>query len=161
MGKRLNTRLIKGNYSYTTEQIADLFAVDIATVRRWIRKEGLRRIPNAYPHLIHSSDLLAFSEEQKKKQRHSCAIDEVFCFRCRKPRAAALGSATITHLPNTSIRFQAKCSECGGKMNRTIRGAEWSKNHSLARYLGEAAEEHNEVRLPPLKCALYGEENNA
>lgn len=161
MGKRFNTRLIKDDYSYTVEQITDLYGVDVATVRRWIRKEGLRRVPKVRPYIVHSSDLKAFIEARQKKRKHSCSIHEAFCFRCQVPRTPAMGSATVVPLPNTCIRFQAKCSECGGKMNRTIRGAEWDKNHPLARYLADATREHNGVQLMPRECSLQGEESHA
>ncbi len=44
---RYNTRLVKDDYSYSVEQIADTWNVDIATVRRWIRLEKLERILRA------------------------------------------------------------------------------------------------------------------
>ena len=38
-------RALKSNYSYTLEQLADLYDLDIATPRRWVRDEGLVRVP--------------------------------------------------------------------------------------------------------------------
>lgn len=54
---------IKENYSYTVQEIADLFEIIIATVRRWGRIEGLKRIPKVRPHLVHSSDLRCFLDQ--------------------------------------------------------------------------------------------------
>lgn len=159
MGRKYNKRLIKDDYSYSVEQVADLSCVSVATVRRWIRLEGLKRIPSTRPHLIHSSELRAFREMQHSKRKKTCASHEVFCFRCQMPRTPKIGSATIILLPNTSIRFNALCTECGGKMNRSIRGVEWAQNHPLAQYLSGALGEHNRVHPTHRECSLQKEDS--
>jgi hypothetical protein len=158
MGKKYNTRLIRNDYSYYVEQIADLYEVDIATVRRWIREDGLERIPKTRPHLVHSSVLKAFLDKKQAKKKKPCVGNEIFCFSCQKPRNPRLHSGVAVQLPNNSIRFQAKCSDCGGKMNRTIRAAEWAENHPLAVYLSDASREHNGVEPPHHECSLQQEE---
>ncbi len=150
-------RLIKGGYSYYVEQVADLLGVDMATVRRWVREEGLERIPHARPHMIHSSALRAFLEKKQAKQKKRGAPHEVFCFRCQLPRAPEMESATIEVLPNTSIRFKAKCSVCGGKINKSIKGTDWGENHPLAKFLSDAPGEHNGVQHMHRKCSLHEE----
>lgn len=145
MGKQYNTRLIKDDYSYTVEQIADLYGVGIATIRYWIRKEGLKRIPKARPHLVHSSDLRPFLDAKNKKHKHECQKHEVFCFRCQLPRTPKMQTGEAETLANTSVRFKARCSTCGGKMNRNIKDAEWDGNHPLAIFLCDASEEHKGV----------------
>jgi len=153
MAKRTyNTRLIKENYSYYVEQLADLLGNDVATVQRWIREEGLKRIPNTRPHIIHSSEVKAFLDKKKAKRKKPCADHEAFCFRCQLPRTPKVDSATITQLPNGSIRFNAICSECGGKMCRNIKGAEWTQNHPLAKYLSDATGEHKGVQSTQCEC---------
>lgn len=87
-------RLIRADYTYTVEQIADLFGVDIATVRRWISKEGLARIPKTRPHLIHSSALLTFLVKKKSARKQPCQPDQAYCFTCKAPRAPAIGTGT-------------------------------------------------------------------
>ncbi len=155
-----NVRLIKDDYSYYIEQIADLLGNDVATVRRWVREEGLERIPNTRPHIVHSSKLKAFINKQKERRKKPCAIHEIFCLRCQSPRIPLAGSATVIPLPNGCISIKAICSECGGKMNRSIRGAEWIKSHPLAIYLSDASGEHKSVQLTHHECSLHKEENN-
>jgi excisionase family DNA binding protein len=157
MAKKYNTRLIKANYSYTVEQVADLLTVDVGTVRRWINKEGLKRIPNVRPHLIHSSDLKAFLEVKQRKEKKPCASHEVFCMTCRVPRVPRADSAVVETLPNHSIRYKAACGVCDGKINRTIRMAEWNEKHPLAAYLNEAANAHDGTHLMHLTCPLQKE----
>lgn len=158
MGRKYNTRLIKDDYSYYVEQIADLLGIDVATVRRWMREEGLKRIPNTRPHIIHSTELKEFLDKQQAKRKKPCASHEAFCFSCQWPRTPKVGSAIITPLPNDCISFKAICSECGNKMNRSIRGAEWTQNYPLAAFLSDATGEHIGVQPTHRECTLQKEE---
>jgi hypothetical protein len=146
-------RVLKSDYSYTVEQITDLYGVSIATVRRWIRIDGLPRIQGVRPHLVHSSDLKAFLEQRKEARRQPCAPHEAYCLRCRSPRTPATLSGTVELLPNATTRFKALCSNCGGKMFRTIGRLDWSEKHPLAAYLQEAAGQHNGVCSQPPECS--------
>ena len=147
-------RALKANYAYALDQITDLFGVDIATVRRWIRLDGLERIPGVRPYLVHSSDLKVFVERRRKARRHPCAQHEAYCFSCRLPRTPQFRSGTVELLPNATTRFGANCSVCGRKMFKTIGRASWSENHPLAAYLRDAPEQHNGVRAQPPECSL-------
>lgn len=147
-------RALKTDYSYTLEQITDLYGVDIATVRRWIRVDGLKRIAGVRPYLVHSSDLKAFLERRQKERRHPCAMHEAYCFRCRLPRTPQNRSGTVEPLPNATTRYKAKCSVCGGKVFKTIGRSSWSENHPLAAYLHDAPEQHNGGLSQPPECSL-------
>ena len=148
-----STRALKADYSYTLEQITDQYDVDIATVRRWIRVDGLVRIPGVRPYLVHSGELKAFIERRKKAKRQPCALHEAYCLSCRFPRAPQMGSGFSELLPNATTRFRAKCSICGGKIFKTIGRLNWSEFHPLAAYLNDALEQHNGVRPRPPKCS--------
>lgn len=152
-----NTRLIKDDYSYYVEEVADLFGVDVATVRRWIREKGLERIPNTRPHLIHSTALRVFAEKKQGKNKKPCAPNEAFCFRCQTPRPPQAGSASAIILANSSIRVTAQCSVCCGTMHRAVRGMDWNEKHPLAAYLRDALGEHNRVQSLPREYPLQRE----
>lgn len=147
---------LKANYSYTLEQISDLYGVDIATVRRWIRVDGLNRVPGVRPYLVHSSDLKAFLVRRQKARRRPCAPHQLFCLRCRLPQTPQMGTGTVEQLPNTAIRFKAKCAACGGKILKVISHVNWAENHPLAAYLHETLEQLNGVRSQPPECSLGG-----
>lgn len=149
-----STRFLKTNYSYCLDQITDLYSVDIATVRRWIRVDGLKRIPGVRPYLVHSSDLKAFLERRQNARRHPCAQHEVYCFSCRLPRTPQMGSGLAEPLPNATTRFKAKCSTCGGKIFKAIGRSNWSEEHPFAAYLRDAPEQHNGVCSQPPECSL-------
>lgn len=138
--------VLKSNYSYSLEQIADLYGVGIATVRRWIRVDGLKRIPRVRPYLVHSSEIKTFLERRQNARRHPCAPNEAYCLRCRLPRTPKPGTGTVEALPNTALRFRAECSACAGKILKTISRADWSINHPLAALLRDAPEQHSGVR---------------
>lgn len=147
-------KLIRSNYTYTVEQIADLYGVDVHTVRRWIREDGLKRIPKMRPYLIHSSDLKRFLHTKQKARKHPCKANEVFCLKCRLPRTPKNSTATILELPNKSVRFKARCSVCNSKINRVVKAAHWSISHPLSAYLEDAPKQHNGVNDSPLECNI-------
>ena len=146
-------RALKTNYSYTLEQITDLYGVDIATVRRWIRVDGLKRIPGVRPYLVHSSDFKAFLVRRQRDRRQPCAPHEAYCLRCRLPRTPRICTGAVVALPNATTRFKAKCSTCGGKIFKIIGRSDWSQEHPLAAYLRDAPEQHNGVRSQPPECS--------
>lgn len=152
--RNYNTRLIKEDYSYYVEQVADLFGVDVATVRRWISKEGLKRLPKTRPHLIHSNALKAFHDKRQADRKKPCYPSEAFCCRCQVPRIPQRGTGTVTLLPNRSFRFKAKCSECGGIVVKNIGAAEWNGNHPLAVFLSGVVEEHNGACPAYRECTI-------
>lgn len=151
-------RLIKENYTYTLEQIADLFGLDVTTVRRWVRDEGLERIPKTRPYLVHSSMLKAFLHKKQSVRKQACGLAEAFCCKCRGPRAPAPGTGSAIALPNKCVRFQAHCATCGSTMNKLIKAVEWSGNHPLVHYIHDVPKQHNGVSLQHRECHFQKEE---
>lgn len=147
-------RLIRNNYSYTVEQIADLFGLDVHTVRRWIREDGLKRVPKTRPYLIHSSELKKFLQKKQKARKRPCKDNEAYCLKCRAPRTPKNNSAITVDLPNKSVRMKARCSICNSKINRTIKAADWSDSHPLYAYLKDAPKQHNGTHDSPPECNL-------
>ena len=151
--RSFSIRGIKLDYLYTLEQITDLHGVDIATVRRWIRVDGLKRIPGARPYFVHSSDLREFHDQRKKSRKRPCKLHEAYCLKCRLPRTPQDNSGTTVVLPNGTTRFQAVCSCCKSKIFRTVGRLKWSANHPLAAYLIEAPGQHKGTCPQPLNCS--------
>ncbi|MHA1540417.1 MAG: helix-turn-helix domain-containing protein [Alphaproteobacteria bacterium] len=151
---KCSTRFIRKNYTYTVDQIADLFGIEASTVKRWIREDGLVRIPKVRPYLVHSTDLRAFIDKKNKEKKKPCKENEIFCMKCQRPRIPLLGSGSTKKQPNKSLLFKAKCSVCNSKMNRPVSIKKWSKTHPLAQYLKEAPKQHNREYPTPRKCNI-------
>lgn len=149
-----SSHFVKANYSYSVEQVADLCRVSIATVRRWIKNDGLIRIPKTRPYLVHSTALKAFLLKRKKEKTQPCEQNEAYCMGCSHPRNPILGTGTIKALINGTYRFQATCSYCNRKMFKVIGRWKWSEKHPLAAYLQDASKPHNGEHSQPPKCSL-------
>ncbi|MCD8498103.1 MAG: helix-turn-helix domain-containing protein [Alphaproteobacteria bacterium] len=127
--RRYSLRRIKDNYTYTVEQIADLFGINVNTVRRWISEEGLKRLPMTRPHLVHSSDLKRFLERKQKSRKKPCAEHELFCCKCQMPRSPKLDTGSLILNPNNTVLFGARCSVCDTKIHKAVKGEKWDENH--------------------------------
>ena len=72
MKKRLhNPNLAKIHRNYTVEEVADLYDVFKGTVRAWIIA-GLPVINDKRPMLILGSDLVAFHQSRRMKNKQQC-----------------------------------------------------------------------------------------
>lgn len=119
MAKRLSTRGIWKNRSYTYEQIADALRLSPQTVRK-MKGQGLRVMEAARPHLILGADLIAFAKHRRFQTNVSLAADQLFCLRCRvavRPLWMMVGYAPITA---TRGRLYGFCESCQGTCNRLI-----------------------------------------
>jgi hypothetical protein len=121
MGRqRLNPRIAKTHRNYTIEETAKKFSVHKNTVHEWIRR-GLPTIDRMRPTLILGEDLTAFLRERRLKNKQKCRAGELFCVRCRAPRAPAGAMADYQPWTEKLGNLLAICSTCGALMNRRIR----------------------------------------
>ena len=88
--KRINPRCAKKHRSYTIFELADLLGLHRNTVRHWIR-ESLPVIDGARPALILGSDFQAWWGKQRRAAKRPCQPGQMYCFKCREPKAPALG----------------------------------------------------------------------
>ena len=118
--KRLpNPRLVKIHRSYSVDEIARLFAIHKNTVRRWL-KEGLPTTDTKRPYLILGEDLRAFIDKRRGRNKKPCKPGEIYCVRCRVPKAPAGGMAEYLPLTNTSGNLSAICPDCSAMMYRRV-----------------------------------------
>src|ERR1035437_3546649 len=97
-----NTRLIKPDFPYNVQEIADLFSLHKHAVLRWVG-EGLPLIDERKPYLIHGSALIAFLDKRQAERKRVCQADEFFCFKCRAPRQAAGDAVDIAFRNETKL----------------------------------------------------------
>ncbi|MBL3677531.1 MAG: helix-turn-helix domain-containing protein [Alphaproteobacteria bacterium] len=128
---RYSTKRIRRAYTYTAYEVADLFGVSSETVFRWIRDEGLVRLPGSRKYFVHGSDLAAFLERRNRKNKSPCAPGQIYCLKCRAPRTPESGLLERQDLPNGATRVCGLCTTCGTLMSKTIGRAHWHAVHPL------------------------------
>ena len=114
-----NYRLVKIHRNYTVEEIARLFGNHRNTVRDWI-KRGLPTIDHRRPMLIHGSDLAAFLQARRVKNKRKCQPGEIYCVRCRGPQNPAGDMAEYKPLTRTLGSLIGICPECESMMYRRV-----------------------------------------
>lgn len=156
MAKKYPLNLIRKDYSYTMQQIADLYGIHEATVQRWVRESGLVHLQGTRPYLVHSSELRSFLSKLQGERKHRCKATELYCMRCQQPQHPKQGSIKASPCKNGSMKIKGKCATCDATMNRNIKAGEWGKKHPLAQYIGGAPKPHKGVEPLPRECQLQG-----
>lgn len=145
-----NPRLAKIHRSYTVEEIAKLYGVHRNTVRAWIAR-GLPTIDNRRPVLVLGSHLADFLRARRAVNKRQCGPGEIYCLRCREPRAP-VGCAVRYHpLTPTQGNLVGECACCGAGLNRRVSLAKLPLIQSvLSVTLPQAREHIDESQLPSL-----------
>ncbi len=117
MAKRLNPNLSKMHYSYSVKEVGDLYNIHPHTVRNWIKK-GLPVIDEQRPVLIHGLVLREFIRKQNTKQKHPCAINQIYCLACRKPQVPA--GEMVDYVPSDERKgcLTGLCPVCDRVINK-------------------------------------------
>ena len=120
MKKRLhNPNLAKIHRNYTVEEVAGLYGVFKGTVRAWI-KAGLPIINDKRPMLILGSNLVAFHQARRTKNKQKCKPGEIYCVRCRMPKNPAGDMADYRIITEKIGNLEAICPDCDKIMNRRV-----------------------------------------
>lgn len=114
-----NPRLAKIHRNYTVEEVASLFGIHRNTVREWV-KRGLLTSDDRRPMLILGADLGVFLHARRVKNRRTCQPGEMYCVRCRAPRAPAGDMADYLPVTATLGNLIAICSACEAMMYRRV-----------------------------------------
>jgi Helix-turn-helix domain len=114
-----NPRLAKIHRNYTVEEIANLFGIHRNTVREWV-KRGLPTSDDKRPMLILGRDLSAFLQARRAKNKRPCRPGEIYCVRCRAPKAPAGDMADYQTMTATLGNLSAICPDCDAIMNRRV-----------------------------------------
>ena len=112
-----NTRLIRRDFCYRVDEVAELYGLHRQAVRRWLRDE-LRRIDDQRPVLIHGGDLIAFLDARQSKRKQACASGEIYCCRCKSPQRPRQNLVSVIFQNDTHLMLLAKCDTCGTRMNQ-------------------------------------------
>ena len=114
-----NPRLAKIHRNYTVDETARLFDVHKNSVRGWV-KQGLPTSDGRRPMLILGRDLVAFLSARRAKNKRTCQPGEIYCMRCRAPRAPAGDMVDYVAATATLGSLVAICSACETMMYRRV-----------------------------------------
>jgi hypothetical protein len=147
---RPNPRLAKTHRSYTVEEIAKLYGVHRNTVRAWIGR-GLPTIDQRRPVLVLGSHLADYLRVRRAVNKRLCGPGQIYCLRCREPRAPAGGVVRYHPLTTTQGNLVGLCGCCGAGLNRRVSLAKLPLvQGALNVTLPQAREHIDESPLPSL-----------
>ena len=118
--RRINPRLIKLHRPYSVEEAARALGAHKNSVRNWI-KGGLPVVDRSRPVLILGHELRAYLERKRKAAKRPCPPGTLYCFKCRQPRAPAMGIVEAIRQNATTGNLIALCEACGTMMHRRTR----------------------------------------
>lgn len=120
MKKRLhNPNLAKIHRSYTVEEVASLYDVFKGTVRGWL-KAGLPALNEKRPMLILGSDLVAFHQSRRTKNKQKCKPGEIYCVKCRAPKIPAGDMVDCMLVKEKIWNLVAICPDCDSMMHQRV-----------------------------------------
>ena len=118
--RRINPRRAKLHRSYTAHELAERLDVHKNTVRHWITK-GLPVVDGTRPVLICGSEFQAWWGNQRKEAKRPCPPGQMYCFKCRDPKAPAFGMVDYVATNAATGNLKALCETCGTMMHRRTR----------------------------------------
>jgi hypothetical protein len=120
MGARYpSARRIKIHRNYSIEEIARVLRVHKNTARRWT-KIGLSAINDkGRPKIYLGTEIHRFLGERRARTRRPCSDGQMFCFRCREPRAPVHGEADLLPFTTEMASLCGMC-QCGTLMYRRV-----------------------------------------
>ena len=89
------------------------------TVRSWLGS-GLEPIDDRRPILIQGRKLSRFLRTRREQRRHRCKDGELYCMRCRAPKAPAARVVEYLRITATSGNLRGTCPDCGTHMYRWV-----------------------------------------
>lgn len=150
--KRISPRFIKIHRSYSVEDIARTLNVHKNSVRSWI-KSGMPTVDNTRPILVLGSDLKLWLETRRKANKRPCKAGTIYCFKCREPKAPALGMIEYKPMNSKMGNLNALCEACGTVMHRRIKEIDIPiKMPDLEVQIREAPPSIIERAQPSLNC---------
>ncbi len=115
--RKPDLRRIRTSKTYTLRKIATTLDRDIATIRSWV-KNGLPLLSDQTPALVLGIELKAWLQQAWSLKKSKCQPDELFCFKCRKPRKTKAGSVHIARRNEKIVSVKGRCAVCNTRMNQ-------------------------------------------
>lgn len=150
--RRANPRRVKLHRIYSTVELADCCGVHKNTVRHW-QANGLEPVSKGRPTLFDGATVRAFLAKRNASRKQPCPPGTIYCFKCRQPRAPAMGMVEAKHQTATTGNLSAICDVCGTMMHRRTRLAAIAAiMPNLDVQIREAGERLIDRHSPSLNC---------
>ncbi|MGC1269072.1 MAG: helix-turn-helix domain-containing protein [Croceibacterium sp.] len=150
---RANHRRVKLHRIYSAVELAACCGVHKNTVRHW-QANGLEPVSTGRPTLFDGATVRAFLAKRNASRKRPCPPGTLYCFKCRQPRAPAMGMIEATSLNATTGNLIAMCETCGTMMHRRTRlAAIPAIMPNLTVQIMEAGPRLSERTKPSLNCA--------
>lgn len=117
--RRINPRLARLHRSYSVNELACTLDVHKNSVRGWI-KAGLPVSDDQRPCLILGSEFQAWWGRRRKAAKCPLQPGQLYCFKCRQPKAPALGMVELVATNAVTGNVKALCETCGTMMHRRV-----------------------------------------
>lgn len=151
---------MKIHFSYAVEEIARTFGVHKNTVRAWL-KQGLPKIDESRPILVHGRELRAFLENRRKAARRCCPPGTLYCLKCREPRSPAFGMVDYIPITGAAGNLRALCSTCEKLIHRRVGKAHIATvMPNIAVQITHHAQHIRESDVPSLECDSGKDDEN-
>ncbi|MEQ1902291.1 MAG: helix-turn-helix domain-containing protein [Devosia sp.] len=139
--RRPNHRLVKIHRSYTVDEASKALGVAKETIRRWLKRGALPALTDRIPTLILGGDLSDFLQARSAK-RPKLPVHQCYCFKCRGPRAPALGMADYIPRTHTTGTLRALCEACLTVMNKVVSASAIAELEAVVELSIQQAEQH-------------------
>jgi len=115
--RRIDTRHIRSNLTYTVAEAAAITGVHRNTVRNWL-KNGLSAIDGRLPTLIKGATFKGFLDARRAKRKRPCGPGRLYCLKCRAPKIPAFGEVEFEADTPKLGWLIGLCPDCGNLIRR-------------------------------------------
>lgn len=155
--RRVNPSAVKMHRSYTARELADRLGVHKNTIRHW-QDAGLAPLDKSRPPIFYGDTVREFLTRRNASRKRPCPPGTFYCFRCRAPRAPALGMVEYAETKPGTGNLKALCETCGATMHRRARQeALVGVMPGIAVQIRQAPERLSGCPSPSLNCDIGGQ----
>lgn len=126
MSRSYDWQRVRSHRPYTVESLAALYGINVATVRRWIRRDGLdiAIVARERPLILSGKLTREWMRKREDDRKQPCGPSEVYCVACKQPRCLRDGTAHVILHKHPKMTVEGECNSCGLTLRRFANVAE-------------------------------------
>ena len=120
MKRSYDYQRVRSHRPYTITTLAKLMEVNPATVRRWIKLNGLdvAIVSETGRTILQGAKIKAWMKARQIAKKQPCAPNEMYCVRCKAPRQITPESLHIVQQNAVKLTVNGHCVTCGLSLQR-------------------------------------------